>query len=100
MFSVFSYFTIVLFIFSLFVISKPFLRFLKICMRVTDKAHHKNILLYNFDLLKPHFYIVKLSYKLCKNIVFNTSKKHLFGYLLESIEAILTNIQNICSMKK
>ena len=33
--------------------------------------------------------------KLCKKVVFNTSRSIYFEYLLESPMAILTNIQNI-----
>ena len=38
--------------------------------------------------------------KLCKKIEFNTSRSINFENLLESPQAILTNIQNICFIRK
>ena len=39
--------------------------------------------LYNFDPLKPHFYIVKLGFTGVYIIFFISAQKHRFGYLLE-----------------
>ena len=38
----------------------------------------------NLTVIKPTIKRKQISHKLCKNIIFNTLKKHMFGYLLES----------------
>ena len=48
--------------------------------------------LYNFDPLKPHFYIVKLEFT-GVYIIF-------FLFLLKNIEAVLTSPQNLCFEQK
>ena len=58
--------------------------------------------LYNFDPLKPHFYIVKLGFT-GVYIIFHISAQNIHcGYSLEpprlaqNIEAVLTNTHNVC----
>ena len=52
--------------------------------------------LYNFDPLKPHFYIVKLGFTGIYIIFLITAQKNTdCGYLLEHLtEAVLTNTHN------
>ena len=57
--------------------------------------------LYNFDPLKPHFYIVKLGFT-GVYIIFLTSAQNIdCGYLLElPREAVLTSTHNLCFEQK
>ena len=55
-------------------------------------TRYNNKICYNDNLT------VTISHKLCRNIELNTSKKQMFWIFLR--EAILTNIQNICSKGK
>ena len=59
--------------------------------------------LYNFDLLKPHFYIVKLGF-IGVYIIFLISAQNIdCGYSLEPIyldEAVLTSTHNLCFEQK
>ena len=53
--------------------------------------------LYNFDLLKPHFYIVKLGFT-GVYIIFLISAQNIdCGY---SLEAVLTRTHNLCFEQK
>ena len=47
--------------------------------------------LYNFDPLKPHFYIVKLGF---------TGVYIIFLFLLKNIEAVLTSTHDLCLEQK
>ena len=54
--------------------------------------------LYNFDPLKPHFYIVKLGFK-GVYIIFLISAQNIdCGYSLD--EAVLTSTHNLCFVQK
>ena len=57
--------------------------------------------LYNFDPLKPHFYIVKLGFT-GVYIIFLISAQNIYcGYSLELLaEAVLTSTHNLCFEQK
>ena len=54
---------------------------------------------YNFDLLKPHFYIVKLGFTGVYIIFLISSQKHKLWVLVRT-EAVLTSTHNLCFEQK
>ena len=67
-------------------------------------GHHENIHRYDFDPLKPHFYIVKLGFTGVYIIFVISSQKHrlcvLVGTASMRIEAVLTSTHNLCFEQK
>ena len=57
--------------------------------------------LYNFDPLKPHFYIVKLGFTGVYIIFLISAKKHrLWVFVRTACEAVLTCTHNLCFDQK
>ena len=57
--------------------------------------------LYNFDPLKPHFYIVKLGFTRVNIIFLISAQKHrLWVLVLHVAEAVLTRNHNLCFEQK
>ena len=61
-------------------------------------AHIKKTCLYNFDSLKPHFYIVKLGFTGVYIIFLISAQKHRLWVLVRNrlAEAVLTSNHNLC----
>ena len=53
--------------------------------------------LYNFDPLKPHFYIVKLGFTRVYIILLNSAQKH---RLWVFVRTVLTNTNDLCFEQK
>ena len=64
--------------------------------KAPDKGFITKTCLYNFDPLKPHFYIVKLGFTGVYIIFFISAKKH----RLCLVEAVLTSTHNLCFEQK
>ena len=58
---------------------------------VITKTH-----LYNFDPLKPHFYIVKLGFTGVYIIFLISAQKHRLWVLVRTASAVLTSTHNLC----
>ena len=56
--------------------------------------------LYNFDPLKPHFYIVKLGFTGVYIIFLISAQKHRLWVLVRTGEAVLTSIHKLCFEQK
>ena len=56
--------------------------------------------LYNFDPLKPHFYIVKLGFTGVYIISLISAQKHRLWVLVRIVEAVLTSTHNLCFEQK
>ena len=61
------------------------------------KVHSTKTYLYNFDPLKPHFYIVKLGFTGVYIILLISAQKHTLWVL---VEAVLTSTYNLCNEQK
>ena len=61
------------------------------------EKHHENIPIYNFDPLKPHFYIVKLGFTGVYIIFLISAQKHRLWVL---VEAVLRSTHNLCFEQK
>ena len=71
-------------------------------LKSEDCMHITKTRLYNFDPLKPHFYIVKLGFTGVYNIFLTFLKNIDCGYLLEQYltEVVLTSTHNLCFEQK
>ena len=90
------------------VIMKTFRSKLVQCFANTVEGSRKSLLhsekrritktcLYNFDPLKPHFYIVKLGFTGVYIIFLISAQKHrLWVFVRWFVEAVLTSINNVC----
>ena len=56
--------------------------------------------LYNFDPLKPYFYIVKLGFTGVYIIFLISAQKHRLWVLVRTAEAVLTSTHNLCFEQK
>ena len=65
------------------------------CLHVIAKTY-----LYNFDPLKPHFYIVKLGFTGVYIIFLISAQKHRLWVLVRTTEAVLTSTHNLCFKQK
>ena len=64
-------------------------------------SHHGNIYLFNFDPLKPHFYIVKLMSTRVYIIFLISAQKQIVGIRNNRLgEAVLTSTHNLCFKQK
>ena len=56
--------------------------------------------LYNFDPLKPHFYIVKLGFTGVYIIFLISAQKHRLWVFVRTASAVLTSTHNLCFEQK
>ena len=67
------------------------------CSANEDSDHLKKTCLYNFDPIKPHFYVVELGFTGINYFFLFQLKKHILWVLAE---AVLTSIHNFCFEQK